>query len=318
MKLYRTLIGAAVGAPFFGPVGSLVGAIGGAVSDWAHATVVAKPVIVATSPLVGIVFRRPAPDMTSVVDTLVSRADATLATKRAADMKAAAQHVAFILHKPRRDAQPADILKYAGTYNLRDLYPEWPWVHETGTKYHADYDFGSSDHVHWYVNGQQGYQHTWGGVDFGRLVGQTFDDIDQVLGAVESVAAPLGTIVDVVPWQDIADGIEAGTSTIPILGTAVSDYVATIQTVIEAISGKSAQEISFRSAYNYLMATTPGAAALRPLLDPVVNVLVAIINGKVANPKDAINAAVSNLPSGLPRQLAASLVGAVVGSIGIH
>lgn len=263
---------------------------------------------------------KPAPPKKATISPAAAAAQAEIAkkdaaVKRAMAMKAAAAHVAFMLKKPRRDAQPADILKYAGSYNLRDLYPEWPWVHETGTKYHADYDFGSSDHVHWYVNGTQGYTHTWGGIDFGRLVGQALDDVDNVLNAAGSVVGP---VVEVIPWQVIADGIEAATSTIPILGTAVSDYVATIQTVVEALSGKSLQEISFRSAYNYLMATTPGAAALRPILDPVVEVLVEIINGRVPNPKDAIIAATVDVPAGLPRQLAASLAATVASSLGIH
>ena len=322
------LVGAAGGALVAGPLaialpvvalaGGAIGLAAGAI-EWirkpAPRVVVKQAAIVAAPPR-----PKPAPPppvkATGPSPAAIAAAKAARAKNRAAEMKAAAAHVAFMLQKPKRDAQPADILKYAGTYNLKDLYPEWPWVHESGTKYHADYDWGSNnDHVHWYVNGMQGYTHTWGGTDLGQLVGQAFDDINSVLNAAGSVVGP---VVAVIPWQVIADGIEAATSTIPVLGTAVSDYVATIQTVVEALSGKSLQEISFRSAYNYLMATTPGAAALRPILDPVVEVLVEIINGRVPNPKDAIVAATVDVPAGLPRQIAASLAATVAGSLGIH
>ncbi len=336
----NALLGALIGAPVAGPVGSLVGAAVGAVRDMATSIVNRSAIVISAPPPMRITFvpKMPVASRGPTAAQLEASAEEraanmkVAAAKRAAAMKIAAINAEFMLHKPARDSQPADILKYAQSWqsrlppgtplagitnlsNLKNLYPEWPWVHETGTKYHADYDWGNNgDHVHWYVNGVQGYQHTWGGVDFGRLAGQAFDIIEQVA----NIAATVGSVVNLVPWQYIADGIEAASSTIPVLGTAVSDYVATIEIAVTLAGGGSMTDISFRIAYNYLMATTPGAAVLRPIIDPVEQVLERILNGKVPDAKTAIAASVADVPAGLPRQLAASLAATVANDIGIH
>ena len=331
------LVGAAGGALVAGPLaialpvvalaGGAIGLAAGAI-EWirkpAPRVVVKQAAIVAAPPR-----PKPAPPppvkATGPSPAAIAAAKAARAKNRAAEMKAAAAHVAVMLAKPKRDTQPADILTYieAHNINIKDMYPEWPWIAEGDGKWHCDYDFdGDSNHVHWYTNGYTGYQHNWGGTDIGRLVGQAFDDIENVAQQIGNVVGPIANlaikVANVVPWELIADGIEAATSVVPVLGTAVADYVATIETIVEALKGESSQEIAFRSAYNYLMATTPGAASLRPILDPVVEVLVEIINGRVPSPKDAIVAATVDVPAGLPRQIAASLAATVAGSLGIH
>lgn len=126
-----------------------------------------------------------------------------------------------------------------------------------------------------------------------------------------------------VPWQQIADTLEAATSAVPVLGTAVSDIIATGEVLIDALRSGNALEAALRAAYDYAMASVPGAAALRPMLDPVVDVLIRIAGGGEKPTQAVIAAAVDQAPDSpsignlSPRSVAASLASLVVSHLGL-
>lgn len=126
-----------------------------------------------------------------------------------------------------------------------------------------------------------------------------------------------------VPWQQIADNLEAATSAVPVLGTAVSDIIATGEVVIDALRSGNALEAALHAAYDYAMASVPGAAALRPILDPIVDVLIRIAAGGEKPGRAVIEAAVDQAPDSpsfgnlSPRSVAASLASIVVSHLGM-
>ena len=125
------------------------------------------------------------------------------------------------------------------------------------------------------------------------------------------------------PWQTLADNIEAATSMVPVLGTAVSDVVATGELLVDALKGEGLLEEAIRGAYTYALASVPGAAALRPVLDPVVDVIIRIAVGGEKPTHAAIAAAVDQAPDSpsfgniSPRSVAASLASIVVSHLGM-
>jgi len=126
-----------------------------------------------------------------------------------------------------------------------------------------------------------------------------------------------------VPWKTIADNLEAATSTVPVLGTAISDIVATGEVLVDALRSGNALELALRAAYDYAMASVPGAAALRPVLDPIVDVLIRIAADGETPTHAAIAAAVDQAPDSpsfgnlSPRSVAASLASIVVSHLGL-
>jgi hypothetical protein len=126
-----------------------------------------------------------------------------------------------------------------------------------------------------------------------------------------------------VPWQQIADTLEAATSVVPVLGTAVSDVIATGEVLIDALRSGNALEAGLRAAYDYAMASVPGAAALRQFLDPVVDVLIRIAAAGEKPTHAVIAAAVDQAPDSpsignlSPRSVAASLASLVVSHLGM-
>jgi hypothetical protein len=126
-----------------------------------------------------------------------------------------------------------------------------------------------------------------------------------------------------VPWQSLADTLEAATSVVPVLGTAVSDIIATGEVLIDALRSGNALEAGLRAAYAYAMASVPGAAALRPEIDPVVDVLIRIAADGEKPTAAVIGAAVDQAPDSpsignlSPRSVAASLASIVVSHLGL-
>ena len=111
----------------------------------------------------------------------------------------------------------------------------------------------------------------------GRELVEGVKDASHFLANVTHAAVTLSP--EQVPWQTIADTLEAATSVVPVLGTAVADVIATGEVLIDALKAGSPMEAALRAAYDYAMASIPGAAALRPILDPVVDMLIRIAAG---------------------------------------
>jgi hypothetical protein len=153
----------------------------------------------------------------------------------------------------------------------------------------------------------------------------------QFAGAVKALKGPLDWIaatakvvvdpaklVKAIPWSYVADGLEAITSNVPILGTAVSDVVATVQVLTEALRYlKNPLQLALHAAYDYLMASVPDLASLRPILDPVVDVIIRVADGEppTAALIDGVLDQIDTKPSiggYTPRSIAASLMAVVV------
>jgi hypothetical protein len=161
------------------------------------------------------------------------------------------------------------------------------------------------------------------------VVGGFFSDLGHIASSVVSDVSHVASSVaaDVGPWVgDILHGVEAAVSVVPGLGTAVSDIVATAETAYEsaaALLSGNPFEAAIDAAYNYALASVPGAAALHPILDPVKKVLIdltikhepieaSVLDGVLSKVPD-----VPKLGSVSPRSVAASLAHLIVGHLGV-
>lgn len=226
--------------------------------------------------------------------------------------------------RPKPEAEPSEQADYLNRSHRapQDAYPEFCWYAATEathpeTLWRTEYDRSPGDHVRWWVNRDNswGYYHSWGGFDAFRALG----DLVSAFKSITDVAFP---ILAAVPWGDVVHGIEAVASLVPILGTAAADVYATAEIALEALGPGSWLEKALRAAYDYALASAPGAAALHPFLDPVVDVLIRIVGGE--KPTHAvINAAVEQAPPDpsigdlSPRSIAAALAAFVVDHMGV-
>jgi hypothetical protein len=262
-----------------------------------------------------------------------SRPSSAAAQRDAKAMRQAAADLIVVAHRPDPKTDTTTQSKYLeahGGISPMKVYPEFPWrrvseANHPETLWRAEFDRSSSSHVQWWINvhGQWGNTETdtTGGINLLDLAADLWNDfasvLSKVVDAVRAVANVASDVLDLVPWQDIADAIEAATSTIPVLGTAVSDWVATGEVFLRMLSGEGALEQALRDLYTYTMASTPGAASLRPILDPVVDAIVRIAVGEP--PTIAVIKAIlddvpdaPNINGTSPRSVAASLVALVV------
>jgi hypothetical protein len=144
--------------------------------------------------------------------------------------------------------------------------------------------------------------------------------VDWAAGQVAMAIDDPNEIVQEIPWQDIADGIESATSTIPLLGTAVSDIVASAEFFAQSLSAGSPLAVALDAAYDYLMASVPGLAALDVVLDPIMAFLRAWLSGQSVT-KAALTAALSEVPNVpniagyTPRSIAASLAAFILSKV---
>ena len=162
------------------------------------------------------------------------------------------------------------------------------------------------------------------------VIGGLFSSIGHIVSSVVSdvshVASAIGKVANVVPWGDIIHGVQAAVSVVPGLGTAVSDVVAAAETAYEtaaAVLSGNPFEAAIHGAYNFALATIPGADALRILLNPVVNQLIALTGKKEPIDDavlDSLLAAVPDEPrfgSLSPRSVASSLAHLIVAHLGV-
>jgi hypothetical protein len=164
----------------------------------------------------------------------------------------------------------------------------------------------------------------------GCVIGGFFDDIGKIAGgivhAVSSVANTVAKGLGGPIWGDILHGVQGAVSAVPILGTAVSEVIAAAETAYEAaaaaLSGNPL-EGAIHGAYNFALASVPGASALRPALDPVVNSLINMTAGHEPVDAAVLNGLLNSVPDApkfgkiSPRSVAASIAHMVVGHLGI-
>lgn len=164
----------------------------------------------------------------------------------------------------------------------------------------------------------------------GYVVGDFFGDIGKiasgVVHAVSDVANTVAKVANVVPWGDIIHGVQAVVSVVPGLGTAVSDVIAAAETAYDsaaALLHGNPLEAAIHAAYNFALSSVPGAAAIRPILDPTVNALINMSAGHEPIESAALNALLDALPDVpkigpiSPRSIAASLAHLIVSHTGV-
>lgn len=126
-----------------------------------------------------------------------------------------------------------------------------------------------------------------------------------------------------VDWRQVAHDVEAASSTIPVLGTAAADIIATAEVLYDAVTSTDPLEAALRAAYDYALASVPGAAELRRFIDPVFDVLVRIVVQHQKPTAAVIATAVDQAPTDpsigslSPRSVAASLASFVVSKTGL-
>ena len=164
----------------------------------------------------------------------------------------------------------------------------------------------------------------------GYIVGDFFGDIGKiasgVVHAVSDVANTVAKVANVVPWGDIIHGVQAAVSVVPGLGTAVSDVIAAAETAYDsaaALMHGNPLEAAIHAAYNFALSSVPGAAAIRPILDPTVNALINMAAGHEPIESAALDALLNALPDApkigpiSPRSIAASLAHLIVSHTGV-
>jgi hypothetical protein len=170
------------------------------------------------------------------------------------------------------------------------------------------------------------------------VVGDLFGDIasaadsvmhavQPVIKAVQPIVQTAKEIVDKVPLGAILHGAEAIVSLVPGLGTAASDILATAETAYEAARAAlhgNPLEAAIHAAYNYALASVPGAAALRFLLDPVVDFLINLTVKHEPVESAVIDALLKQVPDTpkigplSPRTVAASLAHVIADKLGLR
>lgn len=144
-------------------------------------------------------------------------------------------------------------------------------------------------------------------------------------GIVHSVSKAVNTLGKV-PWGDILHGIQAAISVIPGLGTAVSEIIATAETAVnavEAAASGSPLKFAIQTAYTYALATVPGAAGLRLVLDPYVNRMLEMAVSKALVDSGEIQRMLDKVPDHpkfgkiSPRSVLASLAHILIGHLGL-
>lgn len=150
-------------------------------------------------------------------------------------------------------------------------------------------------------------------------VGDIFSDVSHaasgIVNAVKNVVSKTG------PWAgDILHGLEAITSVVPGLGTAVSDVFASAESAYDTLSALlsgNPLEGAIKAAYDFAMASIPGAAALRFVLDPAVGMLLALVVRKEPVESAVLNSILASVPAGPARDVVASLARMIVSHLGV-
>jgi hypothetical protein len=162
------------------------------------------------------------------------------------------------------------------------------------------------------------------------VVGDFFSDVANIAsGVVSSVSSAVTTVAKAaggLPWGDIIHDAEAVVSAVPGIGTAVSDVVAAAETAYDSaadLMGGHPIDAAIDAAYNFAMASVPGAASMRPMLDPVVSTLKHLADGGEPPVSDALQAILSAVPTSPsfgplnPQSVASSIAKLITSHLGV-
>jgi hypothetical protein len=163
------------------------------------------------------------------------------------------------------------------------------------------------------------------------VVGDIFSDIGHIAsGVVSAVSNVASTVAKAVTspgvWGTILHDVQAAVSVVPGLGTAVSDVIAAAETAYDAAAAAlSGHPIlgAIDAAYNFALASVPGASALHPVLDPVKNTIENIAVKGEPPDSSVLNGLLSSVPDApkfgsiSPRSVAGSLAHIVVSHLGM-
>ena len=164
-----------------------------------------------------------------------------------------------------------------------------------------------------------------GHIDGRIVVGGFFSALGHI---ASGIVHAVGKVVSKIgPWVGtIVHGLQAIVSLIPGIGTVVSDVLATAESAFDelsAIVGGNPIEGAIKAAYNYATSTVPGAAAIRFVLDPVVNTLLALAFKKEPVESAILNGVLSDVPNSpqigplTPRSVASTLAHLIVSHLGV-
>lgn len=161
-------------------------------------------------------------------------------------------------------------------------------------------------------------------------VGNVAKDIEHVANDVIKTVGPIvndiAKVAGKIPWGTIIHDVQAAISVVPGLGTAVNVVVAAAESAYDsavAIAHHNPLEAALDSAYNFALASVPGADALRGVLDPVKKTLISL--GHIHEPIEGriLDSVIQNVPDSprighlSPRSIAASLAKAIVKHVGV-
>lgn len=162
--------------------------------------------------------------------------------------------------------------------------------------------------------GGSGHSHT----DFGGLD----STIHQVEDVATSIVSDVSKVVNMVPWGEILHDVQAVVSVIPGLGTAISEVLAAAESAIDFL--KDGPLIGgLKAAYNFAMGAVPGAAAIRPILDPVVNTLIGLATSKQPVESQILDTLLANVPDSpgfgpiTPRSVVSTLAHFLISHLGV-
>jgi hypothetical protein len=158
-------------------------------------------------------------------------------------------------------------------------------------------------------------QESWEGPDLAKVVSDVEHDVSQVTKDLSHV-----------PWGTIIHDVQAAVSAVPGLGTAVSDVVAAAESAYDsaaAIASHNPLAAALDAAYNFALASVPGADVLRTFLDPVKTTLVNIAAKHEPVESALLDGILTKVPDAprfgklSPRSIAASLAKHIVGKLGV-
>jgi hypothetical protein len=158
-------------------------------------------------------------------------------------------------------------------------------------------------------------QESWEGPDLAKVVSDVEHDVSNVTKDLSHV-----------PWGTIIHDVQAAVSAVPGLGTAVSDVMAAAESAYDtaaAIASHNPLAAALDAAYNFALASVPGADALRTFLDPVKTTLVNIAAKHEPVESAILDGILTKVPDAprfgklSPRSIAASLAKHIVGKLGI-
>ena len=151
-------------------------------------------------------------------------------------------------------------------------------------------------------------------------------DLTKVVSDVEHAASNVVKDLGHVPWGTIIHDLQAAVSAVPGLGTAVSDVVAAAESAYDtaaAIASHNPLAAALDAAYNFALASVPGADALRTFLDPVKATLINIAAKHEPVESAVLDGILTKVPDAprfgtlSPRSIAASLAKHIVGKLGV-